>query len=501
MVSLEYRGQTSGAVSTAPVGRPRFAGSDAKDDLSTPRVVVTPAGGSSNSESEEAFYEALHELRLQAAAGELDQGEDDYEADRDAYWQRSMDELPARMSARLRGESIPEYIPGKPSRFGTCLYHVCSQLGYDRVDDKVTRVSDIPEHILLSLRRESNKCKVHYVHYGPDDARNHVQRVPWSTKTSLVSASLLGADDEVVGQQVTAVVNLENFFLNSPANKVAHIRFFATEDDGFGKDVEGAFGTSSRRPREETSLFGGRQASRSASVVDDYSSPGRANVSGGVTRAAKRVVRAKAAALPGVMVKKSYVASKSVMFNNLSEMFLDSISREFAQEIIEAVFTAWGIPFGDKDAVKYAEDLIWGFIVAATASNKADYDRTFEVPTATGPVDASFQVFSNVLESQFGVSRRQFSRGVSDDIRAYLKEPENLPLLPVLATRAGCENQMADLVFDGSTHCSGMVSTEITFTKLLQARGLFEDESATAVDASARLMQGISTGTRAKVGR
>jgi len=189
------------------------------------------------------------------------------------------------------------------------------------------------------------------------------------------------------------------------------------------------------------------------------------------------------------------------MFNNIEELFQDGISRVYAQEIIEELFMLWGITTESPEIAKYAEDLLWTFLVAATASNKADYDRELEVPLKVGTVTASFSVFSDLLAAKHGVTRRQFARAVADDLRKFIKHEENQFMIPLLATRIGCDPQYAHLAFDGSTHCSGMTSREIAFTKTLESRNLFEDDAVLASGASERLMQGPSGGSRSIVPR
>jgi len=240
------------------------------------------------------------------------------------------------------------------------------------------------------------------------------------------------------------------------------------------------------------------------SVVGEDVLPGGSNVSGGVTRRKRRAIRGLAQTRLGGPVPKNYATTAAVMFNNIEEMVQDTISREHAQDIVEELFDKWGIPTGQPETVKYAEDMLWTFLIAATASNKADYDRLYEVPVkngAGGVVAASFSVLSRLLESVHGVTRRQFSRAVADDQRNFIRLDENQFMIPLLATRIGCDPQMAHLAFDGSTHCTGMTSREVAFTKTLESRNLFERDDVLAQGASDKLMQGQQRDVRSVVPR
>lgn len=248
---------------------------------------------------------------------------------------------------------------------------------------------------------------------------------------------------------------------------------------------------------------GPEQRRAAESVHGDDLLPGGSNVVGGVTRRQRRVIGARSAARLGAYVNKGYRTSQAVLFNNVEEMFQDTVSRDFAQEIIEDLFSKWGVPVEQAESAKYAEDLLWAFLVTTTASNKADYNKQFEVPVrgGGGAVVADFAVFSELLASVYGVTRRQFARGVADDVKAYILQEDNKFLLPLLATRVACDPQMAHLAFDGSTHCSGMTTREIAFTKTLESRNLFERDDVIAQGAGDRLMQGMSGGVRSVVPR
>lgn len=249
-------------------------------------------------------------------------------------------------------------------------------------------------------------------------------------------------------------------------------------------------------------LTGPPHVDDAASVADHAVRPGSANLSGGVVRRKRRPIKGlKSANLDG-RVEKGYRASDAVMFNNMTEFFQDTVSREYAQEIIEFFFDKCGVDTTDPDAVKYAEDVLFAFIIATTASNKADYDRQVSVPLRKGgEAELNFSILSRLLESEYGVTRRNFSCGVADDQREFLRRPENTHLLPVLATRVGCDVQFADLAFDGSTHCTGMTSRQIAFTKTLKSRNLFENDELLASGSSDRLMQGMPMGARSAVPR
>jgi len=237
---------------------------------------------------------------------------------------------------------------------------------------------------------------------------------------------------------------------------------------------------------------------RAQSVVGDDVPPGGSNVNGGVTRRQRRSVQGLARAKIGVPAPKNYRTTTAVMFNNFDEMVQDTISREFAQEIIEGLFAAWGVPVEQAETAKYAEDMLWTFLIAVTASNKADYNKVFDIPVkgSSGVVVADFATLSRLLESVHGVTRRQFARAVADDLKGFLKNEENTFMLPQLATRVGCEPMLAYLAFDGSTHCTGMTSREVAFTKTLESRNLFERDDVVAQGSSDRLMAGMSGGVR-----
>jgi len=186
-------------------------------------------------------------------------------------------------------------------------------------------------------------------------------------------------------------------------------------------------------------------------------------------------------------------------------LYQDVSSAEEVQVILEHVFAEWGVPFDQPETMKFAEDLCFGFIVAVSASDKANWDVGFEIPVApyyagdilVSAVPAEFGVFSSALIRVFGVTRRQFARGAADRIRAYLSAEENQHLLADVSTKVGCDLQMAYLAFDGSTHCTGMTSKEVQFTKTLESRNLFERDDEVARGASDRLMSSLGGVVRA----
>lgn len=238
--------------------------------------------------------------------------------------------------------------------------------------------------------------------------------------------------------------------------------------------------------------------SEAGSVVGDAVPSGQSNVTGGVVRRKRRGVASLAPNVLGEPVGKNYKTSSAVMFNNIVETYLDMISPTYAQEIRERLFVSWGVPMDQPEATKFAEDLLLTFLIGSTASDKADYDREFEIPVkgGSGFVLGNFGVFSRLLQSEYGVTRRQFARGVADEMKRFLKLEENSFMLPIIANRLGCEVQFAYLGFDGSTHCTGLLATEMQFSKTLEARNLFEQDDVIAQGASERLMRGAAFGVR-----
>lgn len=239
------------------------------------------------------------------------------------------------------------------------------------------------------------------------------------------------------------------------------------------------------------------------SVSGDDVQSGTGNVTGGVVRARRRALKALSSG--AAVVTRNYSVANGVQFNNLQELYQDVSSPEEVQSILEYVFELWGVPFDQPTTTKFAEDLCFGFIVAVSASDKANWDVAYDLPCApfsrdglkVSNVEADFKVFSDALMRTFGVTRRQFARGAANRIRLYLSEPENQHLLADVATKVGCDLQMAYLAFDGSTHCAGMTPREVQFTKTLESRNLFERDDEVARGASDRLMSSLNQGVRA----
>jgi len=229
------------------------------------------------------------------------------------------------------------------------------------------------------------------------------------------------------------------------------------------------------------------------------------NNTGGVSRPRRRGIVGKKPVGYAPVVARNYHVANGVQFNNLEEVFQDSISPEYAQQIMEDVFGQWGVPFDQPRALKYCEDLIFAFIIAVSASDKADYNVVFDVPIEpvnkqginVTTLDGDLGVLSSALQRKYGVTRRQFARGIADRVRAYLGDPENVHVLDDVATKVGCDRQMAYLGFDGSTHCKAMNTREVQFTKTLENRNLFEREDETARGASDRLLNSLTNGVRA----
>lgn len=246
-----------------------------------------------------------------------------------------------------------------------------------------------------------------------------------------------------------------------------------------------------------------RPSARAESVHGDV--PSGQSSTGGVQRPRRRGIKGTKTANVGVPDSRNYKVSNGVKFNNLGELYQDSISADFAQEIIEAVLSKWGVPFDQADATKFCEDLIFGFVVAVSASDKADYNQVFDIPVqpinvdgqSVTVLDGDFGVLSSTLVREFGITRRQFARGIANRIRAYLMEPENIHLLDDVSTKVGCDRSMATLAFDGSTHCKGLTVKEVQFTKTLENRNLFERDDEVARGASERLLGSMNIGPRA----
>jgi len=240
----------------------------------------------------------------------------------------------------------------------------------------------------------------------------------------------------------------------------------------------------------------GHEGDDAESVVDHGLRAGGSNVSGSVVRRARRKVGALSPAVASMSaVPRNYVVSSGVMFNNLQEMTLDAISPIYAQEVLEEVFSAWGLSFDSPERMKYAEDLVFTFLAATTASDKADFNREYDLPSAPGGGElvASFKVLSDLVVIKHRLTRRQFARGLADRVRSFIKAEQNGALQAALADRAGSHAQYGDLCFDGSTHCTGLTPSERAFVKVLEARNLFESDAVLATGASDKLLSGFNS--------
>lgn len=356
----------------------------------------------------------------------------------------------------------------------TCFAKVCRHFGVMVRGDAVSVSQMRPDEIKEML--PVTDYKLFLVFYDRvDDERNHIELIEYVAKSATLRLRPVECKEH--GVRTCEVTSFQAFF--NPASPLYNYQFFADEE-AFGADLEGAL--NSPVPPAPPSVVGSEIPA------------GGSNVSHGVVRATRRNLLGKARFRAGQPVAKSYRTSTAIMFNNAEELFQDSVSREYAQEIIENLLDKWGVPMDQPDALKYAEDLLWTFLIAVTASNKADYNRSYDIPVARGAVIADFQVLSALLQSVHKVSRRQFARGVADDLRAFLRHEENAHLLPVLATRVGCDQQFAHLAFDGSTHCTGMTPREVAFTKTLESRNLFESDDVLARGASDRLLGSMDGG-------
>jgi len=184
---------------------------------------------------------------------------------------------------------------------------------------------------------------------------------------------------------------------------------------------------------------------------------------------------------------KSYAVAATLQFNLVEEMAPDAISRDFAQEIIEELFVqCWGLSTGDATAMRKAEDVVFAFLVMRGASPYANYD--FSVMIGERVVELDF--LSTLLASK-EVTRRRFIRALADDLRRFVKLPENGILRDRVITRLGINSQYVSLGFDGSTHCTGMNRNEVAFTKALESRNLFDDESVKGSLRNSSLIDGV----------
>lgn len=198
----------------------------------------------------------------------------------------------------------------------------------------------------------------------------------------------------------------------------------------------------------------------------------------------------------GRACNKSYAVAPGLQFNLVDEMMPDSISRDFAQEIVEALFfSSWGVSSRDAVAMRKAEDVLFAFLVVRGASPYANYE--FSVMIGESVVE--MEDLSVLLASK-EVTRRRFIRALADDLRRFIKEPANGILRGRIVTKLGINSQYVHLGFDGSTHCSGMNRNEVAFTKALESRNLFDDESVRGSLKNSSLLDGVfdSSGSGAR---
>jgi len=183
---------------------------------------------------------------------------------------------------------------------------------------------------------------------------------------------------------------------------------------------------------------------------------------------------------------RSYQVSDTLQFNQVDELQADAISRDFAQEIIEAVFAAWGIDTTKPAVTRKAEDVIFSFLAVRGASPYASYDLAVVVDGK----EVEMSTLSNILNAK-EVQRRRFTRAVADDLRKFIRHPDNGILRDRLQTKLAVFPQYVHLAFDGSTHCTGMNRNEVAFTKALESRKLFDDESVKGSLKGSSLLDGV----------
>jgi len=183
---------------------------------------------------------------------------------------------------------------------------------------------------------------------------------------------------------------------------------------------------------------------------------------------------------------RSYKVSNSLQFNQVEELQPDAISRSFAQEIIESLFAAWSLNTGDAVVMRKAEDVLFAFLVVRGASPFADYD----LPVLIGGKEVNLSDLSNILKAK-EIQRRRFSRALADDLRTFIRHPENVILRDRIQTKLAVFPQYGHLAFDGSTHCTGMNRNEVAFTKALESRNLFDDESVKGSLKGSSLLDGV----------
>lgn len=381
---------------------------------------------------------------------------------------------------------------------GYCFWKLCRELGCD-VPTNVTSPSmlDADTASLLSSYSDKKVLVVRDV-LSVSHPQNHVQLVDSVKCFDWVD---LACDNVPGGLMQVACLPLKSFL--EPGKAAFVTRYYSHHSgEGFGGLVGGVPGLepATSGPVAPAPSAGGpsngrgRQGAGPESVRAESVAPGSTNVSGGVVRRPKRKVAAKSSYdFGGPLVSRNYNVATGVMFNNLSEVVLDSISADYAQEVLETLFEKWSLPTRSPEVMKYAEDLVFTFLIASTASDKADYNRAFDIPGLGGQEhEADFKVLSDLLVMKYGLTRRQLARGLADRLRAFARDDGNAELRAGMADRAGCQLQFADLAFDGSTHCKGLGPTERAFTKTLEARNLFEMDGVLAADASTKLLTGFN---------
>lgn len=430
-------------------------------------------------EARECFEELARETRIGREAGVLDEGQDEYynlngyDSDAEMGWER--------LDTALSAQGLPQIVVPSSQ---TCFATLCRASGATKVNG-VRSVNELSEKDRKMLSGMENK-RVEYTVYTRDNERNHVELAQDGAR--VYSRTNKPPHDTNVRRVAHGVMSFPEFFSSTAI--YADTMFYAGVEDPmpFGGDRHGGM-----------SDFRAPQAPQS--VIDGQATGGASNTSGGVVRPARRVVKARGHYAVDNAAVKSYGVTGVTMFNNVDELYLNSISREYAQEIVEDLFSVWELPTEEPSTMQYAEDLLWLFLIARTASNKADYRAEFEVPTSVGAKVVQMQDFSLLLSDKYGITRRNFSRAVANDLRAYLNRMENQFIKTKSASRVGADPQYGDLCFDGSTGCSGTTSSEASFAKLLEGRNLYERDDVIAEGASDRLMQGLHGGVRSVVPR
>lgn len=465
----------------------------------------------------EAHAEEVAETKLGLQLGELDIGQDDYPDS----GSRDFTPVTTRTNSLNRGKM------GSANRDtrGDCLAVLCKTLGHS-IDPNIKVPSAIPKHVREELKGATGVHIGCFV-YGANDPRNHVMLVQKTGKTA--SVRYIAIDQKHDPKDVTCAITSPMEFFNEN-NRFSDIAFYSSVADdstlyaaaastandmsdfgtgaGFGGDAmatqvrtSGAGQSTSGRSGLPSSFDARGYPRPPASVVDESDRSGANNVSGGVVRAKRRVVRGLLSSDDVFRTRRNYQVTGVTMFNNLEEMYLNVVSQDLAQEVTDRLFEAWGLPTDQPDTMQFAEDLLHAFLIARTASNKADYNAEFDVPVRGGEIIVSFARLSTLLADTFGLTRRQYARGMSDHLRSYLRRPENQFVRSRCAQRVGADPQYGDLCFDGSDECKGLTSSESTFTSLLADRNLYERDDIIAQGASDKLMQGIHGGVRSVVQR